>query len=208
VRRSPQEIAEELDRAQEIITDVAGRPAVGFRAPGYTLTTELLELLAERDYAYDSSLFPCPPYYLAKASVMGLLKLRGRPSASILDRPSVMWQRRNPHRRSGILEIPITVLPGLRFPLIGTSLVMMGAGGYRLIRPWMRTLSFVNLEFHGIDLCGLEEDGLDPALLRQPDMRVPLEKKRALFRSVLEDLTSGWRVDTLENLAGSLGEEP
>ncbi|MEE2779071.1 MAG: polysaccharide deacetylase family protein, partial [Myxococcota bacterium] len=41
VRRSPEEIADELDRAQAVITEVVGRPAVGFRAPGYTLTPEL-----------------------------------------------------------------------------------------------------------------------------------------------------------------------
>ena len=83
---------------------------------------------------------------------------------------------------------------------------MMGPSGYRLIRPWMSAMSFVNLEFHGIDLCGLEEDSLDPALLRQPDVRVPLATKEALFRTVLSDLSTGWKVDTLKNLCAPLAD--
>ena len=198
-------IERELDEAREGIEAVTGQPVTGFRAPGYTITPQVLELLRDRGYSYDSSLFPCPPYYLAKAGVMGMMRLVGRRSRSILDRPSVMWARRTPHRRHGLLEFPVTVLPGLRFPLIGTSLLMMGEMGYSLIRPWVRSTTFVNLEFHGIDLCDLEEDGIDPVLRKQPDLRVPLEVKERLFRRVLEDLRDRWELDTLAEHAQALG---
>jgi len=207
-RRSDAEIHEELKRSYDVISDVAGRPITGFRAPGYTITESILERLQSVGYAYDSSLFPCPPYYLAKASVMALMRLRGRRSDAILDRPSIMWQRRSPHWRAGIRELPITVLPGLRAPFIGTSLLMMGRTGYRAIRPWVRSTSFVNLEFHGIDLCDLAIDGIDPILLKQPDLRVPLADKLSLFREVITDLRDGWNLDTLENLAPILVPSP
>ena len=203
-RQSDAEIEDELKRSHEVLSAVSGRPITGFRAPGYTITSSILERMERLGYAYDSSLFPCPPYYLAKASVMALMRLRGRQSDAILDRPSIMWQQRTPHWRSGIRELPITVLPGLRAPFIGTSLLMMGKTGYRTIRPWVRSTSFVNLEFHGIDLCDLELDGIDPILLKQPDLRVPLDQKLALFREVITDLRDGWNLDTLENLAPSL----
>ncbi|MCB9727544.1 MAG: polysaccharide deacetylase family protein [Deltaproteobacteria bacterium] len=195
----------ELRRAREAIADATGQRAVGFRAPGYTITDLVLEVLAEQGYAYDSSLFPCPPYYLAKAAVLGSMRLRGKQSQSILDHPRVMWQSRLPHRRAGMLELPVTVLPGVRFPFIGTSLLMMGRRGYALARPLMRRLPFVNLEFHGIDLCDLETDGIDAALLQQPDLRVPLADKLVLFRRVLTDLRDGFQVDTLAKLAPRLG---
>ncbi|MGM0577434.1 MAG: polysaccharide deacetylase family protein [Myxococcota bacterium] len=205
-RRPRSLIQRELQQAQKQLSDASGRPVVGFRAPGYTMTDVLWELLAEEGYAYDSSLFPCPPYYLAKAAVMGLMRLRGRTSASILDHPSVMWAPRLPHRRKGVLELPISVLPGVRFPFIGTSLLMMGQAGYRVARPLVRRMSYVNLEFHGIDLCDLTLDGIDPTLLKQPDLRVPLERKRDLFRRVLTDLRDAFHVNTLENLAPSFAE--
>ncbi|PKN56568.1 MAG: polysaccharide deacetylase [Deltaproteobacteria bacterium HGW-Deltaproteobacteria-14] len=198
-------VADEIDRAHDLISEVQGRPVRGFRAPGYTVTAELLELLAERGYAYDSSLFPAPPYYLAKAAYLGLMRLRGKRSQSILDRPSVMWQRRTPHERHGILEIPITVLPWLRLHVIGTSLLQLGERGYSVIAPWLRRVDVVNLELHGIDLCDLEADGVDPVLKKQPDLRVDLATKLRLFRRVFSDLRDGWGVETLETLAPRLG---
>lgn len=199
-RMDDEEIREEVTRSRDLLSEVRGSPVTGFRAPGYTLSDRLLELLAEAGYAYDSSLFPCPPYYLAKAGVMAWMRMWGKTSQAILDHPRVMWAPRRPHRRSGLLEIPITVLPGIRAPFIGTSLLMMGSAGYRLLRPLLGASRFVNLEFHGIDLCDLEVDHIDPVLAKQPDMRVPLAKKTALFRRVLEDLQSAWGIDTLEAL--------
>jgi hypothetical protein len=195
----------ELRRSREAIADASGQRCVGFRAPGYTITDMVLEVLAEQKFTYDSSLFPCPPYYLAKAAVMGSMRLRGRQSQSILDHPRVMWQSRRPHQRAGMLELPITVLPGVRFPFIGTSLLMMAARGYALAKPLLHRLSFVNLEFHGIDLCDLDADGIDPVLLKQPDLRVSLNDKLVLFRRVLTDLREAYTVDTLAHLAPRLG---
>ena len=201
-RLPPDEIGRELDRAADVLAELRGSPIAGFRAPGYTMTDTVWELLGRRSYGYDSSLFPCPPYYLAKATVMGLMRLVGRESRSILDRPSVMWEPRTPHWRRGTLELPITVLPGLRLPFIGTSLLMMGQRGYQLMRPLLRRASFVNLELHGIDLCDRELDGIDPRIAaRQPDLRITLRDKQALFRRVIGDLRDDWGVATLEAIA-------
>ena len=45
-------------------------------------------------------------------------------------------------------------------------------------------------------------------LLKQPDLRVPLAEKLALFREVITDLRDGWNLDTLENLAPTLVPAP
>ena len=199
-------IADELDRAYSLLSEVRGRPISGFRAPGYNMAPAVYDLLADRGYSYDSSLFPCPPYYLAKAAVMAKMRLQGQRSEAILGDPrDVFTFRRLPHvARPGLVEFPITVLPGVRAPVIGTSLLMMGERGWSMIRPIMSRLSFVNLEFHGIDMCDLDADGIDPALMKQPDLRVPLADKRSLFRRVLSDLASSHSVATLEDLAGSV----
>lgn len=200
-RMSPSAIAEELRRSRDLLSEVRGRPVVGFRAPGYTMNSTVFSELEAAGYTYDSSIFPCPPYYLAKAAVLASMAMRGKRSESILDKPSVMWAKTQPHRRGALLEFPVTVLPWLRAPFIGTSLLMMGDRGYSLIRPWLRRAPFVNLEFHGIDMCDLDADGIDAALLKQPDLRVPLRTKEALFRRVLGDLRDGWGVATLEEMS-------
>ncbi|MGB0588851.1 MAG: polysaccharide deacetylase family protein [Myxococcota bacterium] len=200
-RKTTSVIAHEVRRSREILSEVRGQPVVGFRAPGYTMNEQVFSELEAAGYTYDSSIFPCPPYYLAKAAVLASMALRGKHSESILDKPSVMWAKTQPHQRGALQEFPVTVLPWLRAPFIGTSLLMMGDRGYSLIRPWLKRAPFVNLEFHGIDMCDMDADGIDPALLKQPDLRVPLRTKEALFRRVLGDLRDDWGVETLEALS-------
>ncbi|MCC6622439.1 MAG: polysaccharide deacetylase family protein [Deltaproteobacteria bacterium] len=198
VRQHDRAVRTELEESRAIISAVRGSPCVGFRAPGYTMTARVLRLIRQAGYRYDSSLFPSPPYYLAKLAVLTAMALRGKRSHSIVGPPSVMWEDRLPHYREGLVELPVTVLPGLRLPVIGTSLIMAGERGYRLLAPWLARVPFVNLELHGIDLCDLEADGIDPVMRKQPDLRVPLATKLALFERVFSDLRDALGVRTLE----------
>lgn len=204
VRQHDRAVRTELETSRQILSDVRGTPCVGFRAPGYTMTPRVLALLREAGYTYDSSIFPSPPYYLAKLAVLAGMAVRGKRSESIVGPPSVMWESRLPNKRDGLVELPVTVLPVVRAPFIGTSLLMMGRRGYGLVKRVLGAVPFVNLELHGIDLCDLEADGIDPVLLKQPDLRVALADKLALFREVFSDLRDRWGVDTLERLAPQL----
>jgi peptidoglycan/xylan/chitin deacetylase (PgdA/CDA1 family) len=213
VRRSRAQIAAELDRAHAAIAAVAGVAPVGFRAPGYEISATLVELLCERGYRYDSSTFPAIPYYLAKAAVMGALRVAGRPSASILGSPRVLGAPRlpyhpaanAPYRRGDlpIVELPVTVTPWLRLHVIGTTLVIAPEWlRRRLVRSALGTSHF-NLELHGIDLADAGADGISPALVRrQPDLRVPLERKLAALDQTLRDArTAGARFVSLAEAA-------
>lgn len=200
-------IERELEHAEDAIVPLLGgqRPA-GFRAPGYNTSPALLGALRSRGYAYDSSYFPCPPYYLAKAAVIGAYRLLGRRSHSIVGDPRVMWSPRGPFRHGegearGLLELPMTVVPGARFPIIGTSLILLGRKGWSVARRTLSGVPFLNVEFHAIDLTDHAGDGIDDALLAQPDQRVPLEQKLAVFDDVLRDLKAAWEVTPLQDAA-------
>ena len=198
VRLSRSGIAEEIDRAHAAITAVCGRPPVGFRAPGYEISAELIDLLCQRGYRYDSSTFPAIPYYLAKAAVMGLIRLAGRRSGSILGSPAVLRAPREPYRpavgspyqrgEQPILELPITVSPWLRLHVIGTSLVIAPEWLRRRLVAAALGRPFFNLELHGIDLADAEADGFPAALVaKQPDLRVPLARKLAALDATLKE---------------------
>jgi hypothetical protein len=205
IRMDRQAITEEITRAEESIREITGETPRGFRAPGYNTSPELLEILAERGYLYDSSFFPSTPYYLAKAMVLSWYSLRRRPSESILGSPSVLTTPRLPHllktAAGPLLELPVTVLPWTRFPMIGTSLIAMGHRGWRLARPFVNNVPFINLEFHAIDMTDHALDNIDDVLLRQPDQRTPLAEKTTLFNEVLSHLKEGWENRTLEEVA-------
>jgi peptidoglycan/xylan/chitin deacetylase (PgdA/CDA1 family) len=196
VRLERASIAEQIDRAHVAIADAAGAAPVGFRAPGYEISRDLVDLLCERGYRYDSSAFPSIPYYLAKAAIMAGLRLRGRTSGSILGSPRVLTAPRapyspaadHPYRRGDrpLVELPMTVTPWLRMPVIGTALVTLP--------PWLRRrlvaaalrASFFNLELHGIDLADADGDELPPELVaRQPDLRRSLAWKTAALDETL-----------------------
>jgi peptidoglycan-N-acetylglucosamine deacetylase len=196
VRLGRDEMARELDRAHSAIAEACVCPPVGFRAPGYEISGELIDLLVERGYRYDSSTFPAIPYYLAKATVMGALRIAGRKSGSILGSPRVLAAPTvpyhpaigSPYRRGQvpIVELPVTVTPILRLHVIGTTLVLAPEWmRRRLVASALGTPHF-NLELHGIDLADADADGYASALVaRQPDLRVPLARKRAALDATL-----------------------
>src|SRR6266542_2092336 len=76
-------IKAEIERGQEVIERATGHRPTGFRAPGYTVTDELLGLLENAGFVYDSSVFPCPAYWAAKAVAMATIRIRGRRSQSV-----------------------------------------------------------------------------------------------------------------------------
>jgi peptidoglycan/xylan/chitin deacetylase (PgdA/CDA1 family) len=208
-------IADEIDRGHEAIAGCANAAPVGFRAPGYTTSDTLIDLLCERGYAYDSSAFSSVPYYLAKAAVMGMLRLRGRQSGSILGSPAILRAPLAPYRPDSrdvyspgdrpILELPMAVTPWLRLPVIGTTLVTAPAWLRRRLVASALRAPFFNLELHGIDLADADADGLPAALIaRQPDLRQPLARKlEALDATLAEARAAGATFRTLREVAAT-----
>ncbi len=194
-RRTGAEQARQVLEANRRIETLLGVTPRGFRAPGYTVTDELLCVLRDAGLHYDSSVFPCPAYYAAKAATMLGMALRGRKSRSILDSPLVLRAPTTPYRAgtpywqpgSGIFELPIQVAGPLRLPFIGTSLALLGPRGARLLARNLIGLPFINLELHGIDFLEAR-DVPDSLLALQPDLRVPLARKLETFQAVLEAL--------------------
>ena len=200
-RLSPERIDADLARAEEAIAAVTGVRPVGFRAPGYTLSRRLLEILRARGYAYDSSLLPSPPYYLAKAAVIGGLALVGKESRSILGDVRQLFQPREAHLERGLAELPVSVLPLLRVPYLGTLLATAPAAVSRALGRRLANDRLVVIELHGVDLCDAT-DGVPASLAaRQRDLRVPVATKRARLEASLRALLGGRRPMTLAEAA-------
>ncbi len=202
----------EIGRAHELIGEVAGGAVTGFRAPGYDVSAAVLDELAALGYKYDSSVFPAPAYYAAKAAIMGAMALLRRPSRAVLTSPRTLTAAADPYRpapdapwRSGqatLVELPIAVTPRARTPVIGTSLLLAPSWlRARLLRA-MAGRRFFNLELHGIDLADAEEDGIPGELVdRQPDLRLPLRHKQRALEATLDRLRLDYAFETLDHVA-------
>jgi peptidoglycan/xylan/chitin deacetylase (PgdA/CDA1 family) len=206
IRRQVQEGALAIERA-------TGAAPVGFRAPGYTITDEVFSVLEELGVLYDSSVFPCPPYWAAKVAALGLIAFRGRTSRSIVDTPAVLAAPTRPYRIGrpywrrgrGLLELPVQVTRGLRLPFFGTSVTL---GGPRVARRLARGCvgePLVNLELHGIDVLDAA-DGLEALRPHQHDVRVPRERKVEALRAAIDELrAAGHTFVTLAEGARQIG---
>jgi peptidoglycan/xylan/chitin deacetylase (PgdA/CDA1 family) len=183
-RRTRPEMLRQVQAAVVVLEGATGQRPRGFRAPGYTLNDLLVEVLEECGVQYDSSVFPCPPYYFLKAAAMAGIHLRGRKSRSVLDTPAVLFAPTTPYRMGrpnwkrggGLLELPVQVTRGVRLPFIGTTLAIAGADRARWLAQRVVGEPLVNLELHGIDALDVD-DGLEPLRPHQLDVRVPAPKK-------------------------------
>jgi peptidoglycan/xylan/chitin deacetylase (PgdA/CDA1 family) len=204
------EIRRQVEQGAQAIERAVGTAPVGFRAPGYTITDEVFEVLTELGVAYDSSVFPCTPYWAAKAAKLSLIALRGRKSRSILDRPTVLASPTVPYRvgrpywrrGGGLLEMPVTVTRWARLPALGTYLTLFGSGMARRLARAFAGQPLVNLELHGIDVLDAA-DGLEDLRPHQPDVRVPREEKLGALRAMVDELRNlGHEFVTLKEAAG------
>lgn len=209
-------LAHEVHEGLASVARATGVRPTGFRAPGYTVSEPLFDALDDAGIAFDSSVFPSPLYYAAKATVLAWMRLRGRTSASILDTPSVLTAPRTPYRPgrpwyrpaapSGrartFVELPIQVTPLLGFPVIGTAVGRAGAAGARALAHACARSPLVNLELHGMDFLAPADLGL-PALTRvQPELRSPLPTRLANLTVFVEHLRkAGFTFTTLAEAA-------
>jgi hypothetical protein len=209
VRLGRAEIKRQIELGADAIEAACGVRPVGFRAPGYTVTDEVFDVLEELGVSYDASVFPCPAYWTAKTTAIGLIRLRGRRSRSIVDTPSVLFAPTRPYRAgrpywrrgSGVLEIPVQVTRGARLPFIGTSVTLAGPTRARWLARMCVGEPLVNLELHGIDVLDAN-DGLEALRPHQPDVKVPFERKiEALVAAIGELRRAGYSFVTMREAA-------
>ncbi len=189
----------DLKHSATTIENLCGERPRGFRAPGYTLSTSLVQAIRDAGFSYDSSVFPCPAYFAAKLAVLTWMTLRGRKSHSVASGLKMGFAKTQPHTlTNGLNEFPIAVTRWLRLPVIGTSLALAGSKA-----PWLvqgvTERPMVNLEFHGIDLLDAN-DGLADLAPYQPDLRIPWPQKRAIYQGCFTHLkNAGFTFATLAN---------
>lgn len=211
-RLSAAEVAAELAGCDRVLRQISGGAPRGFRAPGYDLSPAMLDWLASRGYRYDSSVFPAPGYYAAKAAVMAVLALTGRPSGAVLTNPRALAAPPVPYRpdqtrpwrrgQASVVELPVAVTPWLRVPAIGTALLLAPRPVRDHLARAMERRSFWNFELHGIDFADAEKDGIPGELVdRQPDLRLPIERKLARLARLLDRLGAVWSFSTLAEIA-------
>lgn len=217
-RLGAREVDAEITGGDRVCRAITGTHVRGFRAPGYDVSPVMFDTLARLGYRYDSSVFPAPGYYAAKAAVMGVLAATGRPSGAVMTDPRALVAPADPYRPSmkapwrrgqaPIVELPVAVTPWTRMPAIGTSLLVAPAWLRERVLGAMKKRAFFNLELHGIDFADAEHDGIPGELVdRQPDLRVPIDTKLERLDRILDALAADRTFATLADIAAATQRE-
>ena len=211
-RLAAKDVDAEITGGDRVLRAITGNAPRGFRAPGYDVSPAMLDVLARLGYRYDSSIFPAPGYYTAKAAVMAALAVAGRPSGAVMTNPRALAAPADPYRpamtapwrrgQAPLVELPVAVTPWTRLPAIGTSLLVAPSWVRARIVSAMTRRAFWNLELHGIDFADAEQDGIPGELVeRQPDLKLPIAEKLDRLDRLLDDIVARWDVITLARAA-------
>ena len=207
------QIESELSLAEEHIERATGQKPIGFRGPGYSVSTTILRELARRGYRYDASTLPsilaplARAYYFATAQFTKEQK-RQRQTLGGTFRDGLRPIR--PYRwqldEGQIVEIPVTTMPILRTPIHQSYLICLGALSSTLALGYFNTAlrmcaltgfapSFL---LHPTDFLGRDDKH---GLSFFPGMNIPRERKMELLSEVISSLKARFALLTLERHA-------
>lgn len=210
---SPEQIAAEFDRAEAAILRATGQQTRGFRGPGFSLSPQVLEELARRDYQYDCSTFPtflgplARLYYFFTANLSRKQRserkqLFGKISEGFRPLRAYSWETST----APVLEIPVTTMPLLKLP-IHVSYLLYLAQYSRLLAKWYFQFALMlcrvcrvemSLLLHPLDFLGNDDDS---DLRFFPVMNHPSEWKMGFVGEVIELLKSRCQVVTMHEHA-------
>lgn len=203
------QIQNELTQSTRAIVEATGKAPQGFRAPGYHLSNTLLDALESHGFVYDSSVFPSPPYYAAKAAVLGAYSVLGKRSSSLLGSPRLSTAPRQPYTPAHhspyvagerrLWELPVSVATPLRLPITGASLMLAPMPLRKALAQALSKEAWVIFNFHAMELC---EPAELPAGLaaHQPELRLPWPERRRRLMEVLTTIAPGRHTAPLAEL--------
>lgn len=204
----------QIDQADAAIADITGTRPVGFRTPSFDVDLETLHLLVERGYLYDSSVMPSPLMWAFMIYGKTFIRLRdyqlGHPLAALAPTGPYFPSGRKLHRRASanedgapdILEIPGSVVAGLRVPFYGTVLRLLPLRTINwCLTAYGRRNPLLNALFHLLDVADVSDSALGAALGRTPGVGLSLEKRRRFAAHAVKSLAAAGTGATLSEFA-------
>jgi hypothetical protein len=163
-RYDASELKRELETAHEAISVATGVEPIGFRGPGYSISSTCVGLLEGMGYAYDASTLPTFIGPLARRYYFRTANLTDEQQK---EREYLFGQARDglkpirPYRwkvaDGSILEIPVTTFPLLRLPFHPSYFLYIAERSMSLARAYVKT---------SLAMCAIT--GVTPALLLHP----------------------------------------
>jgi len=215
------DLESEVAEAEVAIEQLTGVTPVGFRAPGFSWSPILHEILARRGYQYDSSMFPTSIGPLASWYVRLTRRKTPKSDSAAPDQQFASlrdsFRTLRPHDLSTpagpLVELPVTTMPLARTPIHVTYLTFLAQKSPRLASAYlaaairlcrMRGVAPVML-LHPLDFLGPEDE---PELSFFPGMKLGLAAKQALLVKLVEKMRAGFELATTGRQASAWRANP
>ena len=215
------EVESEVMRAEEAIEKVTGIRPQGWRGPGFSFSKTLLEVLWERGYRYDASIFPT---FLGPAARLFYFMNSGLSREDRQQRKRLYGGLRDGFRpmnpfewdlveNRNLLEIPVTTMPLLRLPIHGSYLLYLAKFSPVAAAAYFRSaLTLYKLMggspsflLHPTDFLGCEDV---PEMSYFPAMDQPREIKLAQMQRFLSMLKERFQVASIDQKAEQILSAP
>jgi peptidoglycan-N-acetylglucosamine deacetylase len=203
---SRERLHQEIGDAENAIAAITGKQTRGFRGPGFSTSPLVRDVLAERGYAYDASIFPSALGPVARLFFFLNSKLSAEEKAQrkgLYGKFSDAFGTLNPFTwENGLVELPVTTMPLLRLPVHTTYLMFLAQKSEFLAKLYWNTAVTLcrarnispSLLLHPTDF--LDEQDV-PQMSFFPGMKVPAAKKIALLEHTIRSLQRHWQPGTM-----------
>jgi peptidoglycan/xylan/chitin deacetylase (PgdA/CDA1 family) len=215
---SAQEIAGELQAAEDAIEAATGKRPKGFRGPGFSVSQNVIDVLISRGYHYDASTLPTFLGPLARAYYFFTAKLdkeekkrRAKLFGTVRDglRPIKMHAWRT--AEGYLMELPVTTIPIFRTPFHLSYLIYLAAFTPLLAKLYLKlALSLCkwaqvqpSFLLHPLDFLGPDEA---PELSFFPGMRLTLAQKMDIVKMAFDELEDSFQVVSMQQHVTGVSE--
>lgn len=195
---SKEKIEDEIEIAEEAILTATGRRTNMFRGPGFSWSSDLLEVLERRNYIFDASLLPTyispvmRKYYfwnskLSKEEKESRKELFGSFKESFYPLKPYTWKLPN---KKNLMEIPVTTMPVFKIPFHQSYLLYISNISKGLMKIYLRfsilmckiTRTTPSYLLHPLDLLGSDDA---PELSFFPGMNIQSKQKLEIFETAM-----------------------
>jgi len=216
---SKDELEFDLKRAEDAIEEVTQVKVHGFRGPGFSLSTQTLNVLRERNYRYDATVFPnllnplARSYFFAKSNLTSEEKAQRK---ALFGTFSDAFRSVKPYRwqlaEGQLLEIPVTTMPFFRVPIHFSYLIYLASFSPALAKLYLRiAISACHISrtepsmlLHPLDFLGCDDDA-DLAFF--PGMKLTAEKKLDLMHEFFSILLDHFNAVTMDEHVSGIPNE-
>ena len=216
---SPADKELEIAGMEDACHAVIGKRPIGFRSPGWNMGDDAIEILQRRGYLYDSSVHPMALTPLFKFLHWWNTSKRTGGDRTTLGHLSYMFAPLKPYRtgpaslarrgHGGLVELPLTVVPVVRFPFWATLLLASGfdlfARSYKILRAMQFPIQY---QFHLSDFVDYNQHGLaeqvpepNSGVYVPQALRMPLAQKLELFERAVDLIAADYSFVTLDQWA-------